>query len=98
MNRQVTIFTMMGEKQANRIRMHYLRSILRQDAAFFDTQASASGRLLTSIESDTHLLQEAMGAYLPLPICPDSSTRLCVKVNCTLSSLARRRLLKNTAK
>ena len=61
---QVAIWTSMGEKQANLIRAKYLQSILRQDATYFDTQASASGKLLTSIESDTYIVQEAMGEKL----------------------------------
>lgn len=55
------IWTRMGERQANLVRGQYLRSILRQDGAYFDTAACSSGALLASIEGDTHLLQEAMG-------------------------------------
>lgn len=49
-----------GERQATRIKCLYLKTILRQDIGFFDTQ-SATGEVIERISGDTILVQEAMG-------------------------------------
>src|SRR5258706_5007327 len=41
-----------GERNAKRIRENYLRTILRQDVAYFDTSGGA-GEVATRIQSDT---------------------------------------------
>lgn len=41
-----------GERNAKRIRENYLRAILRQDIAYFDTSGGA-GEVATRIQSDT---------------------------------------------
>ena len=41
-----------GERNAKRIRENYLRAILRQDVAYFDTSGGA-GEVATRIQSDT---------------------------------------------
>ncbi|PIN25673.1 Multidrug/pheromone exporter, ABC superfamily [Handroanthus impetiginosus] len=56
---QIVCWMVTGERQAVRIRRLYLKTILRQDIEFFDTQTTAevTGR----ISRDTILIQEAMG-------------------------------------
>ncbi|KAL9232234.1 hypothetical protein vseg_007365 [Gypsophila vaccaria] len=49
-----------GERQAARIRGLYLRTILRQDVAFFDTETS-TGEIIGRMSGDTVLIQDAMG-------------------------------------
>lgn len=49
-----------GERQATRIRGLYLRTILRQDIAFFDTETT-TGEVIGRMSGDTILIQDAMG-------------------------------------
>ncbi|KAG2380867.1 ABC transporter B family member 11 [Vigna angularis] len=57
---QVTCWMVTGERQAARIRELYLKTILRQDIAFFD-KATNTGEVIGRISGDTVLIQEAMG-------------------------------------
>jgi hypothetical protein len=52
-----------GSRQANRVRALYLNSMLRQDMAYFDTQASA-GKLLLGLNEDTAAFQAAISEHL----------------------------------
>ena len=49
-----------GERQAARIRNLYLRTILRQEIAFFD-QHTNTGEVVGRMSGDTVLIQDAMG-------------------------------------
>lgn len=51
---------MAGERQAARIRSLYLKSILRQDITFFDTEMT-TGEAISRMSSDTVLIQDALG-------------------------------------
>ncbi|KAK2642699.1 hypothetical protein Ddye_024462 [Dipteronia dyeriana] len=57
---EVACWMVTGERQAARIRGLYLKTILRQDIAFFDTETS-SGEVIGRMSGDTILIQEAMG-------------------------------------
>ncbi|KAK4858209.1 hypothetical protein QYF36_012805 [Acer negundo] len=57
---QVACWMVTGERQAARIRGLYLKTILRQDIAFFDTETS-TGEVIGRMSGDTILIQEAMG-------------------------------------
>ncbi|KAJ6871864.1 hypothetical protein NC651_031059 [Populus alba x Populus x berolinensis] len=50
-----------GERQAARIRGTYLKTILKQDFAFFDNGHKTLERLLVRMSGDTVLIQDAMG-------------------------------------
>lgn len=52
-------WTRTAERQTSRIRMEYLRSVLRQDVGFFDNQggSSATFEVVSSISADAHLIQ-----------------------------------------
>lgn len=52
------IWTWTGEVNSKRIREKYLRSVLRQDIAFFDTLGA--GEVATRIQTDTHLIQQGI--------------------------------------
>ncbi|KAG8385354.1 hypothetical protein BUALT_Bualt03G0034400 [Buddleja alternifolia] len=57
---QMTCWMVTGERQATRIRGLYLKTILRQDIEFFDTQTT-TGEVIGRMSGDTILIQEAMG-------------------------------------
>ncbi|KAL4199105.1 hypothetical protein AMTRI_Chr03g143190 [Amborella trichopoda] len=57
---QVACWMITGERQATRIRGLYLKTILRQDVAFFDKETS-TGEVVGRMSGDTILIQDAMG-------------------------------------
>ncbi|KAM7521367.1 hypothetical protein LguiA_011269 [Lonicera macranthoides] len=57
---QVSCWMVTGERQAARIRSLYLRTILRQDVAFFDMETN-TGEVVGRMSGDTVLIQDAMG-------------------------------------
>ncbi|KAL8162250.1 hypothetical protein V2J09_013739 [Rumex salicifolius] len=57
---QVICWMVTGERQAARIREMYLKAIIRQDVAFFDTQTN-TGEVIGRMSGDTVLIQNAMG-------------------------------------
>ncbi|KAE8697979.1 ABC transporter B family member 12 [Hibiscus syriacus] len=57
---QVTCWMVTGERQAARIRGLYLKTILRQDIAFFDLETN-TGEVVGRMSGDTVLIQDAMG-------------------------------------
>ncbi|WVZ99468.1 hypothetical protein U9M48_044759, partial [Paspalum notatum var. saurae] len=57
---KVSCWTTTGERQATRIRSLYLKSVLRQDMAFFDVEMTI-GQVVSSISADTTLIQGAIG-------------------------------------
>ncbi|KAJ9171655.1 hypothetical protein P3X46_014987 [Hevea brasiliensis] len=57
---QVACWIVTGERQAARIRFLYLKSILRQDVAFFDKETN-TGEVIGRMSGDTVLIQDAMG-------------------------------------
>ncbi|XP_077218377.1 ABC transporter B family member 21-like isoform X2 [Tasmannia lanceolata] len=57
---QVACWVLTGERQAARIRNLYLKTILRQDIAFFDKETS-TGEVVGRMSGDTVLIQDAMG-------------------------------------
>ncbi|KAF8696114.1 hypothetical protein HU200_037004 [Digitaria exilis] len=57
---QVSCWTMTGERQATRIRSLYLKSVLRQDIAFFDVEMT-TGQVVSRMSGDTVLIQDAIG-------------------------------------
>ncbi|KAL9232996.1 hypothetical protein vseg_008043 [Gypsophila vaccaria] len=57
---QVACWMVTGERQAARMRNLYLKTILRQDIAFFDKEVQA-GEVVGRMSGDTVLIQDAMG-------------------------------------
>lgn len=49
-----------GERQSATIRGLYLKTILRQDIGFFDTETT-TGEVIGRMSGDTILIQDAMG-------------------------------------
>lgn len=54
-----------GERQAARIRNLYLKTILRQDVAFFDKETN-TGEVVGRMSGDTVLIQDAIGEKVTL--------------------------------
>ncbi|RDY08415.1 ABC transporter B family member 2, partial [Mucuna pruriens] len=48
-----------GERQAAKMRMAYLKSMLNQDIGLFDTEAS-TGEVISAITSDIIIVQDAL--------------------------------------
>jgi len=61
---EVSCWTVTGERQTTRIRGLYLKTVLRQDIAFFDEETN-TGEVIGRISGDTILLQDAMGEKVP---------------------------------
>ncbi|WCJ22613.1 ABC transporter B family member 11 [Euphorbia peplus] len=57
---QVSCWMVTGERQAARLRGLYLKTILRQDIAFFDKETN-TGEVISRMSGDTVLIQDAMG-------------------------------------
>ncbi|KAF2576219.1 hypothetical protein F2Q70_00002117 [Brassica cretica] len=57
---QVSCWMVTGERQSARIRVLYLKTILRQDIGFFDTETS-TGEVIGRMSGDTILIQDSMG-------------------------------------
>ncbi|XP_044454473.1 ABC transporter B family member 4 [Triticum aestivum] len=57
---QVSCWTITGERQAALIRSQYLKSVLRQDISFFDTEMT-TGQVVSKMSGDTVLVQDAIG-------------------------------------
>jgi len=57
---EVTCWMVTGERQAARIRGLYLKTILKQDIAFFDTETT-TGEVIGRMSGDTILIQDSMG-------------------------------------
>jgi ABC-type multidrug transport system fused ATPase/permease subunit len=62
---EVACWMVTGERQASRIRNLYLKTILRQDIAFFDTETT-TGEVIGRMSGDTVLIQDAMGEKVNL--------------------------------
>ncbi|XP_058730505.1 putative multidrug resistance protein [Vicia villosa] len=57
-----------AERQASRMRMEYLKSVLRQEVAFFDTQTAGSSttyQVVSLISSDANIVQSALCEKIP---------------------------------
>ncbi|XP_076895959.1 putative multidrug resistance protein [Bidens hawaiensis] len=60
-------WTRTAERQASRLRMEYLKSVLRQEVGFFDTQVGSSTNfeVISTISGDAQLIQDVMADKLP---------------------------------
>ncbi|GJZ82611.1 retrovirus-related pol polyprotein from transposon TNT 1-94 [Tanacetum coccineum] len=61
-----------GERQAAKMRMAYLRSMLSQDISLFDTEAS-TGEVISAITSDIIVVQDAISEKFDLHVTDQSS-------------------------
>lgn len=56
-----------GERQAAKMRMAYLKSMLNQDISLFDTEAS-TGEVISAITSDIIIVQDALSEKVHIHI------------------------------
>lgn len=82
---EITCWRLAGERSAHRIRTEYLRAVLRQDIAFFDTGIN-TGDIMHGISSDVAQIQEVTGEkvsllYVPL-VCFKLLTMWIYHSNC----------------
>ncbi|CAO2046140.1 unnamed protein product [Urochloa humidicola] len=54
-----------AERQASRMRARYLRAVLRQDVEYFDLKAGSTSDVVTSVSSDSLVVQDALAEKLP---------------------------------
>ncbi|KAI3944839.1 hypothetical protein MKW92_002206 [Papaver armeniacum] len=57
---QMSCWIVTGERQANRIRVAYLQSVLKQDITFFDRKTT-TGEVIVGLTCDTSIIQDAIG-------------------------------------
>ncbi|KAM7525446.1 hypothetical protein LguiA_015348 [Lonicera macranthoides] len=62
---EVACWMQTGERQAAKMRMAYLRSMLNQDISLFDTEAS-TGEVISAITSDIIVVQDAISEKISL--------------------------------
>ncbi|XP_059662527.1 ABC transporter B family member 15-like [Cornus florida] len=70
-----------AERQTSRMRMEYLKAILRQEVGFFDTQAAESSRtyqVVSTISSNSNSIQIAIGEKMPNCLALLSSSFFCM--------------------
>ncbi|KAL5760018.1 hypothetical protein ACOSQ2_018856 [Xanthoceras sorbifolium] len=60
-------WTRTAERQTSRIRMEYLKSVLRQEVSFFEIQAASSTtfQVISTISSDAHSIQDTIAEKIP---------------------------------
>ncbi|KAA0034243.1 putative multidrug resistance protein [Cucumis melo var. makuwa] len=80
-------WTRTAERQTSRIRMEYLKSVLRQEASFFDTNQAASSTFLivSSITSDCHTIQDTLAEKIPNFLAHISGFIFCIPAAFVLS-------------
>eukprot|EP00253_Pinus_taeda_P015976 PITA_15976 len=54
-----------SERQASRMRINYLKAVLRQGEGFFDTQRTTTAEVVTSVTNDTLVIQDVLAEKLP---------------------------------
>ncbi|CAL5023522.1 unnamed protein product [Urochloa decumbens] len=54
-----------AERQASRMRLRYLRAVLRQDVEYFDLNAGATSEAIAGVSTDSLAVQDALSEKLP---------------------------------
>jgi ATP-binding cassette subfamily B (MDR/TAP) protein 1 len=71
-------WTRTAERQASRMRMEYLKSVLRQEVGFFDTQTAGSSttyQVVSLISSDANTVQSALSEKVCLKLPENLKTK-----------------------
>ncbi|CAN6243370.1 unnamed protein product [Urochloa humidicola] len=58
-------WTRTAERQASRMRLRYLRAVLRQDVEYFDLTAGMTSDVITGVSSDSLAVQDVLSEKLP---------------------------------
>lgn len=49
-----------AERQASRLRVRYLKAVLRQDVGYFDLHVTSTADVITSVSSDSLVIQDVI--------------------------------------
>ncbi|CAI9784177.1 unnamed protein product [Fraxinus pennsylvanica] len=77
-----------AERQTSRMRLEYLKSVLKQEVGFFDTQAADSSKtyqVVTTISADSNTIQITIGEKIPDCLAYMSSFIFCLVFAFSLS-------------
>ncbi|PIN02501.1 Multidrug/pheromone exporter, ABC superfamily [Handroanthus impetiginosus] len=77
-----------AERQTSRMRLEYLKSVLKQEVGFFDSQAADSSttyQVVSTISSDSNTIQVTIGEKIPDCLAYMSSFFFCLIFAFTLS-------------
>ncbi|KAL9997275.1 putative ABC-type xenobiotic transporter [Helianthus debilis subsp. tardiflorus] len=55
-----------SERQASRLRLTYLKAVLRQDVAYFDLNVTSTADIITSVSSDSLIIQDFISEKVPV--------------------------------
>nr|XP_043631308.1 ABC transporter B family member 15-like [Erigeron canadensis] len=55
-----------AERQASRLRSRYLKAVLRQEVAYFDLNVTSTAEIITSVSSDSLVIQEFISEKVPM--------------------------------
>ncbi|KAM0068263.1 putative ABC transporter type 1, transmembrane domain-containing protein [Helianthus anomalus] len=55
-----------AERQASRLRSAYLKAVLRQEVAYFDLNVTSTAEIITSVSSDSLVIQECISEKVKL--------------------------------
>ncbi|KAM0958186.1 hypothetical protein EV1_023274 [Malus domestica] len=58
-------WTRTGERQAARMRVRYLKAVLRQDVGYFDLHVTSTSEVITSVSNDSLVIQDVLSEKLP---------------------------------
>ncbi|CAI0380131.1 unnamed protein product [Linum tenue] len=81
-------WTRTAERQTSRMRMEYLRSVLRQEVGFFDTQESGSSttyQVVSTISNDANSIQVAICDKIPNSLAYVATFISCIVVSFIVS-------------
>ncbi|KAG6385547.1 hypothetical protein SASPL_154383 [Salvia splendens] len=77
-----------AERQSSRMRLEYLKSVLKQEVGFFDSQAadtSTTFQVVTTISADSNTIQTTIGEKIPDCLAYMSSFFFCLAFAFSLS-------------
>lgn len=65
-------WTRTGERQAARMRVRYLKAVLRQEVAYFDLHVTSTSEVITSVSNDSLVIQDCLSEKVKkkLITCP----------------------------
>ncbi|KAJ0989563.1 hypothetical protein J5N97_007919 [Dioscorea zingiberensis] len=58
-------WTRTAERQASRMRARYLKAVLRQDVEYFDLKVASTSEVITSVSSDSLIIQDVISEKVP---------------------------------
>ncbi|KAI6699359.1 hypothetical protein NL676_013683 [Syzygium grande] len=58
-------WTRTGERQAAKMRVRYLRAVLRQDVTYFDMHVTSTSEVVTSVSNDSLVIQDVLTEKVP---------------------------------